>query len=172
MTDGELPFSHEYAKHDRAVFPTIRRRDKFGDVGETVEVTADGEKLGDAEVVAKETVRFGDLPTWLVCYDCDVDVSDWSGELRDAAYDHINNFYRISIGMDEPLTMYWLRWVGDSDQQELVTDGGVDTDRDTVAYAYHNQRLVGRVYDSRLARDLERNDDYHVSWADDTGGDE
>jgi len=51
-----------------------------------------------------------------------------------------------------------------------MTDGSVDTDRDTVAYVYHNQRLVGRVYDSRLARDLERNDDYHVSWADDTGG--
>jgi len=124
MPNAELPFSHEYAKHDRVVFPTIRRRDKFGDVGDVVTVTADDEKLGDAEVVAKETVTFNDLSTWLLCHDCDVSkaTTDSDVDLREAAYSHINNFYRNSIGMSESLTMYWLRWVGDSEQAELGTD--------------------------------------------------
>jgi len=180
MSDAELPFSHEYAKHDRAVFPTIRRRDKFGDVGDVVTVTVgqrgETDKLGDAEIVAKETVQFRNLPTWLLCYDCEIspdsETPNRNGDLRAAAHDSLSSFYRNSIEMSEPLTMYWLRWVGDSEQAELVTDGGVDTDRDTVAWAYRDStnRLVARIYDQRLASDLESSDDYHISWADDSGG--
>lgn len=175
MPDGELPFSHEYAKHDRVVFPTIRRRDKFGDVGDVVAVTGDNEKLGDAEIVAKETVQFRDLPTWLLCYDCGVPkvTTNNDADFRAAAHDSLSGFYQNGIKMDEPLTMYWLRWVGDSEQAELVTDGGVDTDRDTVAWAYRDSthRLAARIHDQRLASDLESSDDYHVSWAD-GGGEE
>jgi len=162
MPDGELPFSHEYAKHNRAVFPTIRRRDKFGDVGDVVTVTGDNEKLGDAEVVAKETVQFRDLPTWLLCYDCDVAraTTDSGADLREAAYDHINNFYRNSIEMDEPLTMYWLRWVDKSDQQELVTD---DWDPEP-ADLREGETPDDRSHAARNAEQLEM--------ADDTGGDE
>ena len=121
MPDGELPFSHEYAKHDRAVFPTIRRRDKFGDVGETVEVTADDEKLGDAEIVAKETVRFGDLPTWLLCYDCEISPDGensnrdkdlraaglWTGMSRIASTQDFMRKYTLSEMRDSNQTVLW-----------------------------------------------------------------
>jgi len=168
MPDGELPFSHGYAKHDRVVFPTIRRRDKFGDVGDVVAVTVgqrgETDELGAAEIVAKETVQFRNLPTWLLCYDCEIspdsETPNLNGDLRAAAHDSLSGFYQNDIEMDEPLTMYWLRWVGDSEQTELATD---DWDPEPA-----NLR-EGETPDDRshAARNAEQ-----LAMADDSGGEE
>jgi len=117
MTDGTLPFSStEYDKLEHAVFPTIRRRDKYGDVGDVNEIRA-GERgsrvlLGTAEIVAKEMITLGELNRELFKYDTQ---SDAAGE----AWESINKFYRNPIGEDEPLTLYWNRWV-DKENQTLT----------------------------------------------------
>lgn len=109
MTDGTLPFSAtDYDKLDRAVFPTIRRRDKYGDVGDvnTIIHGSQGrrERLGEAEIVAKETVTLAGLNRQFLKFDTQ------SETLREA-YDTINKFYTNPIMRDEALTLYWNKWV-------------------------------------------------------------
>jgi hypothetical protein len=104
-----LPFSHtDYDKLDRAVFPTVRRRDKYGDVGDvnTVRVGeyGDREAVGTAEIIAKETVPLEELMGPFLRFDTQ---SDTDAE----ALDTINEFYRNPIEMDEELTLYWNQWV-------------------------------------------------------------
>jgi len=109
MSNGTLPFSStEYDKLDHAVFPTIRRRDKYGDVGDVNEVRA-GEKgrrvlLGTAEIIAKETVTVGSINTGLLLFD-----TDTNSEID--ALELINSFYTNEVTRDEPLTLYWNRWL-------------------------------------------------------------
>jgi len=110
MSDGTLPFSTtDYDKLDRAVFPTIRRRDKYGDVGDVNTVVAgprgDREPLGEAEIIAKETVAVRDIKGPFFWFDTQ---SSSNGE----AYKSINKFYRNDIEPDEELTLYWNKWVG------------------------------------------------------------
>ena len=112
---GMLPFSKHYAKHERAVFPTIRRRDKFGNFGDFVIVVAgprnDRERIGLAKIIEKETVTLADLPTPLLCYDCDVLELDTAFDVREEARNHLDSFYRMGIEEDEDLTLYWLQWM-------------------------------------------------------------
>jgi hypothetical protein len=119
MTDV-LPFSHDYPKLHEKLFPTLRRRDKFGDVGDTVTVTVDGEKVGAARIIAKETRAWKNMSTEFVTHDTD-------SEDRDAALDSINEFYRNPVEPSEELTQYvciWLEGPEIYEQQELATDGG------------------------------------------------
>jgi len=103
-----LPFTHHYDKLDREIFPTVRRRDKFGSVGtiNAVEVGARGnrEVIGGAKIIAKETVTLVDLMGPFIRFDTQ---SDTDAE----ALATINEFYRNPITMDEELTLYWNRWV-------------------------------------------------------------
>jgi len=109
MTDGTLPFSEtEYDKLNHAVFPTLRRRDKYGDVGDVNTVVhgprGERDELGAAEVVAKETVTLEELNAQFFQFDT-------QSESWDAAYESINKFYQKDIQRDEELTLYWNRWV-------------------------------------------------------------
>jgi hypothetical protein len=106
-----LPFSHtDYDKLDRKVFPTVRRRDKFGDVGDinTVRVGArwDREDVGEAIIIAKETVTLQELTGPFIQFDT-------QSETTARALETINEFYRNPIEMDEELTLYWNKWVND-----------------------------------------------------------
>lgn len=117
MSEGTLPFSStEYDKLDHAVFPTIRRRDKYGDVGTVNEIHA-GPKgnrrlLGTAEVIAKETVTLQEVNSQFFQFDT-------QSRTLEAAVDSINKFYTNPIADDEPLTLYWNKWV-DRDNQTLT----------------------------------------------------
>jgi len=109
MSNNTLPFSHsDYDKLTHPVFPTIRRRDKYGDVGtiNDVEVGDYGnrEVIGQAEIIAKETVTLDDLSDELFMWDTD-------SESVSEATESINEFYQNPIEPDEELTMYWNKWV-------------------------------------------------------------
>lgn len=110
MTDGVLPFSDvEYSKLQYSVFPTLRRRDKYGDVGDTNTIThgpkGDREELGTARIVAKETVCMEDERFTDAFFKFDTESESW-----DEAYDSINRFYTKLIEPDEELTLYWSCW--------------------------------------------------------------
>jgi len=117
LTDGTLPFSStEYDKLDYDVFPTIRRRDKYGRVGDVNEVKA-GERgnrrlLGTAEIIAKETVTINSLNSELFKFDTDTNTVAQAQEL-------VNQFYTDPIGKTESLTLYWSRWI-DKENQTLT----------------------------------------------------
>jgi len=117
MSNKALPFSHtDYDKLQHPVFPTIRRRDKYGDVGDVRPVIVgskgDRETWGEAEVIAKETVTIKELNDNFFC---------WDTQARefDGAMESINKFYRNAITMDEELTLYWNRWVTTNEQVDL-----------------------------------------------------
>jgi len=104
-----LPFSHtDYDKLERDVFPTVRRRDNFGEIGDTNTVRVgeygDREVVGTAEIIAKETATLHELMGPFLQFDTQ---SDTDAE----ALDTINEFYRNPIAMDEELTLYWNKWV-------------------------------------------------------------
>lgn len=109
MSDGTLPFSDaDYSKLNHAVFPTIRRRDKYGNVGDVNTIThgpkRDREKLGEAEVIAKETITIEELNNQFFKFDTQT-------ETLEGALSSINKFYQNPIELDEELTLYWNRWV-------------------------------------------------------------
>lgn len=113
MASETLPFSDtDYDKLDRAIFPTVRRRDKYGDVGDVRPVEygprGDREVIGRAEVLAKETVALTDLMGPFLRFDTQSDTDA-------AAVDSINEFYRNPIDSDEDLTLYWNGWVERAD---------------------------------------------------------
>lgn len=113
MTNGTLPFSAtEYDKLNHAVFPTLRRRDKYGDVGDVNTVVhgprGDRDELGKAEIIAKETVTIAELNHQFFQFDT-------QSESFDAAYESINKFYQNPIGRTEDLTLYWNRWANHGD---------------------------------------------------------
>jgi hypothetical protein len=106
---SKLPFSNvQYDKLNRAVFPTLRRRDKYGDVG-TINTITHGKRgerveLGEAEIIAKEKVTLQELNDQFVQFDTQsVDYKE--------AMDTINHFYKNPIAQNEELTLYWNRWV-------------------------------------------------------------
>lgn len=109
LSKDVLPFSNHYEKLDHPVFPTIRRRDKYGEVGDRVTVTVKGETLCEAEIIAKEQRCIGNMSTAFLCYDTDT-------ETEQAAEDVLNSFYRTPIRVTEELTQYVLlkRESGDS----------------------------------------------------------
>jgi hypothetical protein len=113
--DIELPFSSHYWKHDLSVFPTIRRRDQYGDEGDVVAVTVgdygEREEVGEAKIVAKEQITIIDLPTPFLAFDTNTRIED-PGDTRDEAKASLNSFYENPIdNTGEWLTLYWLRWV-------------------------------------------------------------
>jgi hypothetical protein len=112
MTDGTLPFSHtDYDKLTHAVFPTLRRRDKYGSVGDVNEIMVGSkgnrESWGKAEIVAKETVTLAELPDALLMWDTE-------SSTPPEAIKSINKFYRNDIQPQEEITLYWNRWVNRS----------------------------------------------------------
>lgn len=109
MSNGTLPFSHtDYDKLHHAVFPTLRRRDKYGDVGDVNEVMVgpkgNRESWGNAQIIAKETVTLLDLNNELFKYDT-------QAETMAEGKETINAFYRNNIGAEEEITLYWNKWV-------------------------------------------------------------
>lgn len=109
MSKNVLPFSDtDYDKLDRAVFPTVRRRDKYGDVGDVNTVThgpkGSRDELGQAEIIAKETITLDKLTGPFLLFD----TQSLNGQ---EAVDSINQFYRNDIDPQEELTLYWNRWV-------------------------------------------------------------
>lgn len=121
MTNGTLPFSHDdYDKLQHAVFPTLRRRDKYGEVGDVNEIMVgpkgDRESWGKAEIIAKETVEFRELPTSFLCWDTNVAIEETMPWVeREEAFETINEFYRNDIEPDERITLYWNRWLNYED---------------------------------------------------------
>jgi len=109
MTDGTLPFSStEYDKLGYSVFPTIRRRDKYGDVGDVNEIRAGerGERitLGRAKIIGKDTVTVDGMNHRLLEFDTNAtDMTE--------AWELLNSFYRNEIDPHETLTLYWNVWV-------------------------------------------------------------
>ena len=101
VTITELPFSHQYEKLEHPVFPTIRRRDKYGEVGDRVTVTVGHDKLCEAEIIAKEKRCIGNMSKEFLCYDTDTDSEE-------AAEGVLNSFYRNPIRVTEELTQYVL----------------------------------------------------------------
>jgi len=121
-----LPFSHtDYDKIQHPVFPTIRRRDKYGDVGDIREVIVgpkgDRDTWGKAKVIAKETVTPQELPTSFLCWDTDTEIRPEKNYKpnRQRATDTLNEFYRNRIQIDEELTLYWNQWVETNEQVDL-----------------------------------------------------
>lgn len=121
MTGGTLPFSHsDYDKLQHRVFPTIRRRDKFGAVGDVNEIMVgpkgERDSWGKAEIIAKETVTLQTLPTSLLCWDTETHINCATNKgmsHRRQAKQSINEFYQNPIQPEEDLTLYWNRWVDD-----------------------------------------------------------
>jgi len=123
MSDGTLPFSHtDYDKLTHAVFPTLRRRDKYGKVGDVNEIMVGSkgnrESWGKAEIIAKETVELRRLPTSFLCWDTDYKIDtaiEYGNNPRKGANDALNYFYRNDIQPQEEITLYWNRWVNRSE---------------------------------------------------------
>ena len=119
MSRTELPFSSaHYSKHTFAVFPTIRRRDKYGDVGDVVDVVigqdhTDRELAGTALIIAKEQTTLADLPDAFLMHDTET-------RTRREAEEYLQSFYQTPIEMDEALTLYWCRWTDGTDTLEPV----------------------------------------------------
>lgn len=114
MSKGTLPFSstdYDKLKHD--VFPTIRRRDQYGDIGDVNTVVAGPrgkrQTLGQAEIIAKETATLKELNNQFLMFD--TNTTDYS-----SAIELINSFYRDEIGENEELTIYWNRWTNKEDK--------------------------------------------------------
>ena len=109
MSGGTLPFSDtDYDKLNHAVFPTLRRRDKYGSVGDVNTIThgskGNRDELGQAEIIAKETVTLEELNWQFFKFDT-------QSETLEGAFESINSFYQNPIERDEELTLYWNRWV-------------------------------------------------------------
>jgi len=127
MSNKALPFSHtDYDKLQHPVFPTIRRRDKYGDVGDVRPVIVgskgDRETWGKAKVIAKETVTINELPTSFLTWDTNVDVEAvmFGGKHPGKqAYQSLNKFYKNRIQPDEELTLYWNQWTETNEQVDL-----------------------------------------------------
>jgi len=108
-----LPFSYLYPKLMHPVFPTLRRHDRFGEVGESVEVMVKPTGYSaEAQVLTKEKWRWMDMPDHLLTYDTDT-------ETREEALEHINQWYQNHINRDEELNLYLLKWV---DPDATITD--------------------------------------------------
>lgn len=112
MTRDTLPFESRkpYSKLQFRVFPTIRRDDTHGDVGDINEIThgPDGnrEALGMAEVIAKETICLTDDRFTDNFFKFDTEAESW-----DHAYESLCGFYDTAIEPSEELTLYWNLWV-------------------------------------------------------------
>jgi len=109
----EVPFSYLYPKLMHPVFPTLRRHDRFGEVGEPVEVMVKPTCYSaEAEVVSKEQRKWVDMTTHLLTYDTDT-------ETREEALEHINQWYQNPITPGEELNLYLLKW---TEADATITD--------------------------------------------------
>lgn len=104
-----IPFSgKDYIKHKHPVFPTIRREDKFGDVGDVLTVEKDdGEdqwKMGKVEIVAKDKQYLLALSSQFLSFDTNL-------QTPAHAVRSIQSFYDDPIDPDEKFVIYWLKWV-------------------------------------------------------------
>lgn len=119
MSDNTLPFSStEYDKLDMAVFPTIRRRDKYGEVGDVVTVRAgeNGDRLCSRH--ARET--------WGENYKKFKEVQD----------DECVQSYPFGGSLNVPFACSDECWLDAQDDPQLIADGGQvedDTDQDLVS---------------------------------------
>lgn len=128
-TDGgvrDLPFTHEYTKLQRDVFPTIRRR-KQADVGALCQVRVgepgDRQPIGVAKLVALEQLPLVAIPTALLAYDTDVEAEH--PDARERALDELNQFYQNPLRDDEEVYLHWCRWeTREVDLTQPMTDGG------------------------------------------------
>lgn len=116
-SDTALPFSEEeYDKLHMAVFPTLRRRDKYGDVGDVVPIEkgkkGKREYIGDAVIVSKETVECSRLNPNFLKFDTQ------TPERKTARYAKrsLSSFYKNPIEWGEEITLYWLKWVDEDDR--------------------------------------------------------
>lgn len=98
-----LKFSHShYLKLQHPLFPTIRRRDKYPDAGERVEIATPQENF-EATVVKKVKMKLGEIPTIFLRYD-----TAREGEVpenREEAMDILNSFYVKPLQDDEEVTV-------------------------------------------------------------------
>lgn len=103
-----LPFSSYYPKLQLYVFPTIRRRDKYGNIGGIKDIKIgqpnNRTHIGYSQIIEKHTVTLEEIDPRLLMYDTDSDSFD-------EAVKSINRFYRDPIEMDETLYMWWNRWI-------------------------------------------------------------
>lgn len=109
MPQNTLPFQDgSNSKLNFAVFPTVRREDKFGDVGtiNDVEDRSEDEVIGQAQIVAKETVCLNDDRFTDEFFAFDTDTRNF-----DEAFDSLCDCYDSAIEPDEELILYWNRWV-------------------------------------------------------------
>lgn len=108
----ELPFSdNEYDKLSLSVFPTLRRREKYGEEGDVVAITK-GERrqrdyVGKAEVVSVEVVRPEHLNPNFLKYDTQTP----ERKTTRVAKRELSSFYQNPIEWDEEIYLYWLKWV-------------------------------------------------------------
>lgn len=115
MTDRKiLPFSEtDYEKLQYDVFPTIRRRDKYGYEGELVTITHGKRgsriELGTARIISKQTITLSELTNRFLCYDTQ------SRTLTESV-ESLNSFYQNAIDPEEELTLYWNQWVNRVDE--------------------------------------------------------
>lgn len=103
---NRIPFDNPGAeKLEMRVFSTIRREDKFGGRSDILGVTDGntGEILGAAGVVEKETTTLAGIQPEFLMYD--TGTKEW-----EEAVMALNSHYDEDIGMNEKLTIYWLRW--------------------------------------------------------------
>ncbi|KXB01847.1 hypothetical protein AKJ43_03010 [candidate division MSBL1 archaeon SCGC-AAA261D19] len=100
---SRLPFSHRnYLKLFHPLFCTIRRRDKYPDVGESVTISTPEEEY-EGIVAFKLRKKLKDVPTDLLRYD--TARTDKIPETREEAKSVLSSFYRKSIEEDEELTV-------------------------------------------------------------------
>ncbi len=103
MTEAYMNFGEYYDKLDRPIFPSLRSSDHFGDIGDKLKITVEGDQeLGEALVVGRSWIKLGDLPTPLLLYDTGRDT-------RDRAIKDLKEYYP-DLNESSPIYLYTLLW--------------------------------------------------------------
>lgn len=101
-----IPFSDRYIKLQNDIFPTIRRTDRYGSVGDVVEVhVRPTDERFDARIMAKQSITLNSIPDEFLVYDTrpyNGFGEDWSFE---DAVEKINGFYSNEIRENEKLVL-------------------------------------------------------------------
>lgn len=114
MTEDVMPFSHYYKKFEHPLLCTIRRRDKYGDIGDKLPIKTNrkerGGYAGVFKIVGKEKRKLKNIPTKLLVYDTTTKAKNGDynkPKNRKEAIDFVNQFYRKPLEPDEELTIYF-----------------------------------------------------------------
>ncbi len=106
MTEDVIPFSNAfYKKFEHPLMCTIRRRDKYGYVGDKKTIEPKNGPNKEVMIVGKEKKKLKNIPTRFLLYDTSTPEPLSN---RKEAKDYINQFYRKPLKPNEELIIYFL----------------------------------------------------------------